>query len=293
MSTTRSKYQLHAEVHRTGDGAARFDDAKAGYPLARRMNRMERVAACYHGQIDQSFSNGLLISFATADAALLGACEMQQRCAGLPQTAGQRLALRIGIHQGPLRQRSQDDGDEAREIASRLAVADDGIVLSEIVVGELNPELHKMISPFDDSPVELSAHKVNWRCEIPSLAYGGEALWPARGVPKASGPYLILHQGLKSLELTPANPVATVGRSPSNDLVVSDIFVSRKHCRIERQAECIVLTDWSTNGTCVLPDQGAELLVKNDSLYLKGRGLLFFGRLCNGERRGGVRFETD
>jgi hypothetical protein len=293
MSTTRSKYQVHAEVRRTGPDFAQFDDAKAGYPLARRMNRMERVAACYHGQIDLVFSNGLLISFATADAALLGACEMQQRCAGLPQTAGQRLALRIGIQQGPMRQRAKDEVDDTQEIASRLAHSDDDIVLSEIVVADLNPELRKMTRPIDDSTIDLAAHRANWRCEIPSLAYGGEALWPASRIPGANGPYLVLHQGLKSLELSEENPVATVGRSPSNDLVVTDIFVSRKHCRIERQADCIVLTDWSTNGTCVMQDEGTELLVKNDSFYLKGKGLLFFGRLCNGERRGGVRFETD
>lgn len=294
MSTTRSKYQLHAEVHRTAHGAAQFDDAKAGYPLGRRINRMERVAESYHGQIDQPLSNGLLISFATADAALLGACEMEQRCAGLPQPSGQRLAVRIGIHRGPLRQRSQDEVDDTREIASRLAQSDDSIVLSEFVVGELNPDLRKITRRLDHSPIEQAAYAVDWRCEIPSAAYGGEALWPATGkVTGANGPYLLLHQGLKTLELSKDNPVATVGRSPANDLVVTDSFVSRKHCRIERQADCIVLTDWSTNGTCVLPDEGAELLVKNDSLYLKGKGLLFFGRLCNGERRGGVRFETD
>jgi hypothetical protein len=296
MSTARSKYQLHAEVRRTGQALAQFDDAKSGYPLARRMNRMERVAASYHGHIDQIFNNGLLITFATADAALLGACEMQQRCAGLPQTAGQKLALRIGIHQGPIRQRLEDDSngsDGSREIASQLAISDDDIVVSETVIADLNPELRKMTQPVDQaSPVDLVAHSVNWRCEIPSTAYGGEALWSVSQASAASGPSLILHQGLKTLELSESNPVATVGRSPSNDLVVTDIFVSRKHCRIERQADCIVLTDWSTNGTCVVPDEGAELLVKNDSLYLKGKGLLFFGRLCNGERRGAVRFET-
>lgn len=296
MGTARSKYQVHAEVHRTGLAGVQIDDAKAGYPLARRMNRLERVAACYHGQIDQLFGNGLLMAFTTADAALLGACEMQQRCAGLPQTVGHRLALRIGIHQGPPRQREQDDIDDTREIASRLAVSDDDIVVSETVFADLNPELRKMTRPIDDPArisIDQAARTVNWRCEIPSLAYGGETFWPARRLPGVSGPYLVLHQGLKTLELTQGNPVATVGRSPSNDLVVTDIYVSRKHCRIERQADCIVLTDWSTNGTSVLPDDGEERQIKKESLALRGKGLLFFGRPCNGERRGGIRFETD
>ena len=299
MSTTRSQYQVHARIQRSGSAAAPFDDAKAGYPLARRINRMERVAACYHGAVETLLGGNLLMTFASADAALLSACEMQQRCAGLPQTAGHRLALRIGIHQGPLRQRAQDDADETRDITSRLAIADDEIIATENVVADLNPELRKISHPINATSIEsfesfeLAVHKINWRSEIPAAAYGGETAWPASRTSGASGPYLVLHLGMKTLELSYDRPVATVGRAPSNDLVVADLFVSRKHCRIERQSDCIVLTDWSTNGTCVLPDNGEELLVKNDSLYLKGKGLLFFGRLCNGERRGGVRFETD
>ncbi|MBS1229745.1 MAG: Forkhead-associated [Proteobacteria bacterium] len=292
MKTPRSKYQLHAELHRRGVAAMEFDDAHAGYPLARRLNRIERVAAAYRGSIEQSFDNGLLITFASADAALLGACEMQQRCSGLPQASGQRLALRIGIHQGALRQRAQDEVDGTEETAAKLAVVDEGIVASDAVVAELNHDLRLLASRFADSPIERATYQVNWHSEIPATAYGGEAMWPTANGARASGPHLILHQGLKTLQLTQDGPLITVGRAPSNDLVVNEIFVSRKHCRIERQADCIVLTDWSTNGTCIMPDQGGQRLIKNDSIHLEGKGLLFFGRLCNGERRGGVRFET-
>jgi len=117
-------------------------------------------------------------------------------------------------------------------------------------------------------------------------------LGKARGGARPSGCYLVLHLGLKTLELTQDNPEATVGRDPLSDLVLVDDYVSRNHCRIERRFDCIVLTDSSTNGTCVVPDGGVELLVKNDSVVLRGKGLLFFGRLCNGERRGGVSYEA-
>jgi len=292
MNSTRSKYQVHAELLATGPTSALFDDAKAGYPVARRMNRIERVVATYRGRIDQLLNNGLLMSFETADASVLAACEMQHRCAGLPQVAGHRLALRVGIHKGLVRQRAKDEADNAQEIASRLAVADNGIVASESVYAALNPELRKLAQVVDYSPVEMAAYKFDWRCEIPSSAYGGESFWPASQDAHHIGPYLLLHQGLKTIELTQSNPVATIGRNPSNDLVTMGIHVSRQHCRIERQADCILLTDTSTNGTCVMTDEGIEFLVKQDSFYLKGKGLLFFGRLCNGERRGGVRFEA-
>jgi len=292
MNKARSKFLVHSELLVTGPASANFDDAKAGFPVARRMNRIERVVATYRGQIDQLFTNGVLISFDTADAAVLGAREMLHRCAGLPQISGHRLALRIGIQQCLVRQRSKDENDNSPEIASLLAFVDDGIVASDYVVTALNPDLRVLTTPLANSPVELAVHKVDWQCEIPSSAYGGESFWPSIQGPRPNGPYLILHQGMKTIELTEKYPVATVGRNPSNDLVLMNIHVSRQHCRIERQSDCIILTDSSTNGTCIMTDEGVEFLVRQDSFYLKGKGLLFFGRLCNGERRGGVRFEA-
>ena len=292
MNIARSKFLVHAELMVSGPASIKFDDAKAGFPVARRMNRIERVVATYRGRIDHLFTNGLLMNFESADAAVLGAREMQHRCAGLPQISGHRLALRVGVHQSLVRERSQDEADNVHEIVARLATADNDIVASEFVVAALNPELRKLTHPVDNSPVDIAAYKVDWRSEIPSSAYGGESFWPVNQGPQPLGPYLVLHQGLKTIELTEGNPVATVGRSPSNDLVLMDIHVSRNHCRIERQDGCILLSDASTNGTCIMTDEGVEFLVKKDSFSLKGKGMLFFGRLCNGERRGGVRFEA-
>ncbi len=260
--------------------------------MERRLNRMERVVAAYRGKIDERLSNGLQVAFETADAALLGACEMQHRCAVLPQVSGNRLALRIGIHQGMVRQRSKDNADDTLQIATQLAVADDGIVASGVVVTALNPNLRKLTHPMDGLPAAIAAHKVNWRTEIPSSGFGGESLWPASKPPNASGPYLLLHYGLKSVDLTEDDPVATIGRDPLSDLVLLDDHVSRNHCRIERRDDGVVLIDSSTNGTSVTPDNGPEFLVRNGSAMLKGKGLLFIGRPCNGERRGGIRYEA-
>jgi hypothetical protein len=288
----RSKFYVHAELTGTGKLPADFDDAKAGRPIERRLNRMERVVAAYRGQIEIRLHDGLQIVFETADASLLAACEMQNRCAVLPQLSGNRLALRIGIHQGMAKRRSKDDADDAREVASRLASADDAVIVSDVVVSALNPELRKLAAKLTERSAGMAAFKVDWHLEIPSAAYGGESLWPTSRSARPSGPYLILFHGLKTLELTPDNPLATIGRDPASDLVLVEDHVSRNHCRIERRMDCIVLTDSSTNGTCVKPDAGDELLVKNASLTLHDKGLIFFGRPFNGERRGGIRFEA-
>jgi len=291
MNAARSIYRVHAELRPTGNSAG-FDDVEAGRPVERRLNRMERVVTAYRGQIDKRSGNSLQIAFDTADAATLAACEMQQRCAILPQLSGNRIALRIGVHRAIVQQRSEDRLEDASAIAVQLASADDSVIVSGIVAEALNAELRKFCEPFAGLPADLAAVQIDWRADIPSAAYGGEALWPASRVGRPLGSYLALHQGLKTLELTQDCTEATVGRDPLNDMVLVDDYVSRNHCRIVRRFDCIVLTDTSTNGTCITPDEGSELLVRNDTVVLRGKGLLFFGRTCNGERRGGVRYEA-
>jgi hypothetical protein len=292
MSATRSKYLVHAELVDIGVVPADFDDAMAGHPLERRLNRIERVVATYLGQIDRRLSRGLQMFFGTADAALLAACEIQHRCAVLPQVSARRLALRIGIHHGVVRERSKDGVDNSWEIASQLSVDNDGIVVSETVVLALSPELRKLAVPLGDLPAGSLAYKVDWRCGIPSSASGSESVWPSSKPSRPVGAYLVLNYDQIQLELSKDNPLLTVGRDPLSDLVVAGDRMSRHHCRIEKNSDQIVLVDTSTNGTCVVREGGVELLIKKDSVVLKGKGLLFFGRLCNGERRGGVRYEV-
>ena len=108
-----------------------------------------------------------------------------------------------------------------------------------------------------------------------------------------TGPYLQLQLGLKTLELSAEhNPVATIGRDPASDFILDNIHVSRNHCRIECTPKGILLTDSSTNGTIIVMENKQEILVKNGSATLSGRGMIFFGRPFMGERRGGIRYES-
>jgi adenylate cyclase len=292
MNKARYAFQLHAVLLASTPASTEFDDLKAGRPLERRLNRMERVVAAYRGEIAERLENGLCVSFHSADAALLGACEMQHRCAVLPQLSGHRLALRIGIHQEMILQRSKDGTDNAKKIAAQLALLDDGIVASDAVFNSLNPELRKLTRPLTEVTTELSAHQVDWRQEIPSAAFGSESLSMSSLSSHLPGTVLILRHGLKTLEYSRTSAAATIGRDPQNDLTLVDDRISRNHCRIECRGGRIILTDLSTNGTSILPEGDAEQVIKRASVDLKGKGLLFFGRTFNGERRGGIRYET-
>jgi len=97
---------------------------------------------------------------------------------------------------------------------------------------------------------------------------------------------------MKILEISEHTPLVTIGRDPASDLVITDIHASRYHCRIERTANDILLTDSSTNGTIIVTENKQEILVKNGSATLQGKGMIFFGRPFMGERRGGIRYES-
>ena len=292
MSNPRHNFYVHAELVRSGVDSAAFNDAEAGRPIERRLNRMERVVVAYRGHIDQRLASSLKARFDTADAAFLGATEMQHRCAELPQVSKHRLTLRIGIHGGLFRQRSKDQNDNDHETAAQLAIIDDGIAASEFVIAALNPQLRRLTDVLEDLPAGIAGFNIDWQSEITSSAFGGESAWPTSLGFHPSGLYLRLYHGLKTIELTAGNPVVTIGRNPVSDLVFVDRHISRDHCRIEHGAAGVVLVDTSVNGTTVVPDEGAEMLVKSASAKLTGKGLLFFGRPFKGERRGSVRYEA-
>ena len=292
LNTTFRKYQLHAEMVETGFGHQPPEVAALEHRMERSLNRMERIASVYLGRIHARLVNGLQIAFETAEAAILAACEMQHRCAALPQVSGSRVFLNIGIHEGIELRRSKEDAGGAVEIAALLAEVSDGIVASGAVIAALKPELRILAQPYKGLYPEIAAHTIDWRREIPSAAYGGASVSSGGMGSVTSGAYLVLIHNLKILELTRDQPALTVGRDPRNDLVLAGGHVSRNHGRIERQGDRVVLTDTSSNGSFVTPEGGKERRLVNASVTLVGKGIVFFGRESRGERRGGARYEV-
>ena len=56
----------------------------------------------------------------------------------------------------------------------------------------------------------------------------------------------------------------TIGRAPDNDWILPDPkrLVSGHHCEIEYRGGDYWLTDTSTNGTTVIPEQGEPRIIK-------------------------------
>ena len=291
MSLPRNAFLLHAELFGSTDEFSAHDDTIAGRPIERRFNRIERVVSAFRGKLLEHRWMKQKISFELADAAALAACEMQQRCSLLPQVSNNRLALRIGIYRESAQQRISDPCAQPEEISARLLTLDNGILLSQEIFKELNSELQKIAQVNESTPGDSPVYRLDWRLEIPRAAYARMHPDAGSSLARTPGALLLLYQKQKTLMLSAEMPLITIGRALESDLVLSENRASRRHCRIEAHPEGAVLVDSSTNGTGVLFNDGEETLVRNDRFLLRNDGLLFFGRACMGERRGGTPFE--
>ena len=287
----RKTFVISAILSGVDNPCAELIESVAGQPVERRLNRIERVALSFNGQLHRRLDGGLLMSFDTADNAILGACAMQKRCAAVPQIAGNRYVLRIGIHkvapdtpQPPgagtgrpeRRNRSRRAGFDA---ASRLAFAapDGGIAVSGLVLATASPTIRRIAHALHAATLDLPVHILDWNSgvteQVPPVLPDFLARQPTRK--------LILTHGAECQELDRLNSVISFGRDPGCDIVLNDAFASRVHAHIRITAEGCVLTDLSQNGTCLTLRNGERLWARNESLILEGRGVLCFGQALN------------
>ena len=275
---------LYARLCGSAKQFSELDDELAGRPIDRRFNRIERAISAYQGRLLEQQWMQQKIGFDSADAAILAAREMQQRCSVLPQVSANRLALCIGV----LCQRLSDPAEESKEIVARLLTLSDGIQATEKVFRRLNSDLRKIAKSEKPAPGEPRIYQFDWRLEIPSTAYVCRQRDAEVAFTKARGTLLLLYQGLKIVSLSEEMPLITIGRDPENDLVLIDDRVSRRHCQILAHRDKVVLIDASTNGTSIVNARGEEYLLKNRRFILHGEGLLRFGR----EQQISIRFEV-
>jgi pSer/pThr/pTyr-binding forkhead associated (FHA) protein len=91
-------------------------------------------------------------------------------------------------------------------------------------------------------------------------------------------PTLVVQRDTGDQEIAWEQPVLTIGRDPSNDLVVEHRLASRRHARFERDDIGFYVRDLdSTNGTFVngQPIQGTHMLRNNDEVWIGDTVIIF------------------
>lgn len=271
-------YLVHGAVHEISGQTSELDASLLGKLFRRRLKRLERVLAAHGGALIRQMPQSLLASFETAEAALLGACEMQRRCAVIPQIADTQIALKIGIHLSATRRISTGPVDPAEATASKLSSLLDeaSIVISESVAEALPVSLREKTVAVVNEGSEIPAYAVDWnalpmlRAAPPKSSTEADPDTPHNGI--------IIRQGERVLRFTTDRSVLTIGRDPASDIAINCPKASRQHCRIIYRLGNYVLVDLSTNGTYVTTTDAPEILIRKEMATLTGNGRIGFGQ---------------
>jgi len=239
---------------------------------------LREVISTRDGQVVKTIGDELMVVFNNPAAACEAAREMQQRISTWPPTSGAKLAIRIGFHFGMVLEDKGDFWGDGVNTAARLAgLAKAGQILTTGSTVNALPALQRSnLRDLDAITVKgkqdaVRVFELMWgdtedATHVASMA--ASAKFEAR---------LTLELGERTIAFPPNKQVLVLGRENTCDIVIPEKTASRRHARIERRGAQYVLVDESTNGTYVAIEGDREVLLRRESVMLRGRGKLALG----------------
>jgi len=239
---------------------------------------LREVISTRDGQVVKTIGDELMVVFNSPAAACEAAREMQQRVSTWPPTSGAKLAIRIGFHFGMVLEDKGDFWGDGVNTAARLAgLAKAGQILTTGATANALPALQRTnLRDLDAISVKgkqdaVRVFELMWgdtddATHVASMA--ASARVEAR---------LTLELGERTIAFPRDKQVLVLGRENSCDIVIPEKTASRRHARIERRGAQYVLVDESTNGTYVAIEGDREVMLRRESIMLRGRGKLALG----------------
>jgi hypothetical protein len=226
----------------------------------------------------KTIGDELMVVFNNPEAACEAAREMQQRMASWPPTSGAKLAIRIGFHYGLVLEEKGDFWGDGVNTAARLAgLAKAGQILTTGATVNALPAIQR--SNLRDLDVITVKGKQD-AVRVFELMWGDteDATHVASMAASAKVEMrLTLEVGERTIAFPRDKPVMIFGRENTCDIVIAEKTASRRHARIEHRGAQYVLVDESTNGTYVAIEGDREVLLRRDSVMLRGRGKIALG----------------
>ncbi len=101
---------------------------------------------------------------------------------------------------------------------------------------------------------------------------------------------LVLKYQSNTLAVNKKCTCVTMGRRADNDLIIPDRRVSRLHAFIEYRDGRYVLSDQSTNGTCVLLKGRRGVILRKEELIINSNGVIGLGVVVKYNSPEAIRF---
>jgi adenylate cyclase len=277
----------------------RLGDARARVVVAAFIELMVEATREHGGVVIKTLGDAVLATFRDVQNAVQAACAMQARVVEREAenaVDGRDLGIRVGLHYGAVIEEQSDIFGDAVNVAARMVALakPDQILTTEQTLS--------MMDRIDDERARfVEATSVKGKRQILKIY---EILPEGKDVERTQMPTVriplvdarprqtTLSLGFRGAQLLldEKNPVATLGRGPQNDIVVSHSAASRRHGRIELRRGKFLLIDQSTNGTYVQPDSGDCVHVHREEYVLAGHGILGLGRAVGTDSDRAIRY---
>lgn len=298
-STARQQDQatlLFADICGSTSLFEKYGDLRARQIETQVLDLLATCTNAHQGTVIKTIGDEIMSRFPDAERGVSAACGMQQGIKDDPVLAELSIAIRIGLHHGPVLVEKNDVFGDAVNVAARmvaLAKADQ-IITTRETVSHLSAESRQTIRGLGRSWVrgkqnEMEIAEVIWY-ESGSLTQmsDGETQKILRNQLYAR---LILDYRDQNIPITPSTQVFTIGRGLKNNLVVERELVSRSHATIEFRQGKFILKDNSTNGTYLLLENGARFFVRREEFTLHERGVICLGQAAFEDNPDVIRYE--
>jgi len=284
--TSTRRAILFADVCNSTSIYETLGDTRALAAINRLLAVLARKVKAAKGSVVKTMGDGMVCQFATPDAALRAACEMQEATVALTSpTLRRELAIRVGFNYGPVVPRGGDVFGDTVNVCSRLVgLANPSQVLTtQQTVDALSPGLRKRCRTLPPTKVrgraaEVAACEVLWRgdADITALNLTKETL------AKAAQWVLSLRYGGETFTVESSESV-NIGRDKGNGVVVPSQHASRLHARVFGREGNFVIADQSSNGTFVMVDGSTrEIRLRREEALLGERGTIGLGSPATG-----------
>jgi hypothetical protein len=111
---------LFADVSGSTRLYEKLGDARALECIGLCLNIMREVTAEHRGRVVKAIGDELMCVFPIASAAAQAAADMQSRVSMQDPVDGQRLAIRVGLHFGPVLEQANDVFGDSVNVAARM-----------------------------------------------------------------------------------------------------------------------------------------------------------------------------
>lgn len=236
------------------------------------------------GTVVQTFGDGILCTFPTADKAFKAALDFQAA------QYQQKVSIHAGFHYGPVIVKEDSIYGDAVNLASRLAdkAKKEEIILSEEVRVRLSPEFQNITRPLryrvfvkgKDEPMKMhvisSGDKGGETISVNIASLGLDNL-SRFDMPALQAIQLELIYQDQVTMLNELDPDFVLGRLEECDLSIQHSYASRRHAKVHCRPGKFTFEDHSSNGSYVQDENHKLTPLNRDSLQLYGSGVISLG----------------